>query len=85
MKALERLQLLRRAARCSALVAVLLSVWSSNARADVIRGEDKLTGADAAETFRDDCLGQTQAEDCHTRHAKIEGDLLMLLSQLEDD
>lgn len=86
MKALERLQLLRRAARCSALaLAVLLSVWSSSARADLIRGEDDLTGADAAATFDADCLGETQAEDCDTRAAMIEGEIVMLLSQLEDD
>ncbi|HEX2877262.1 MAG TPA: MYXO-CTERM sorting domain-containing protein [Polyangiaceae bacterium] len=86
MKALERLQLLRRAARCSALaLAVLLSVWSSSARADLIRGEDDLTAADAAETFDADCLGETQAEDCDTRAAMLEGEIVMLLSQLEDD
>lgn len=86
MKALERLQRLRRAARCSALVAaVLLSVWSSIARADLIRGEDDLTAADASETFGADCLGETQAEDCDTRAAMIEGEIVMLLSQLEGD
>lgn len=86
MKALELLQMLRPAARCSALaLAVLLSVWSSSARADLIRGDDNLAGVDPAETFGADCLGETQAEDCDTRAAMIEGEIVMLLSQLEGD
>jgi MYXO-CTERM domain-containing protein len=70
-----------------ALIAavLLLSLWSSSARADLIRLPDDLTAADASEAFDADCLGETQAEDCDTRAAMIEGELVMLLSQLEGD
>lgn len=65
--------------------ALLVAVWSSNARADLIRGTGDGTGEDPAATFDADCLGETQAEDCDGRAALIEGELVMLLSQLEND
>jgi MYXO-CTERM domain-containing protein len=65
--------------------ALLVAVWSSNARADVPRFPGDGTGADPAATFDADCLGETQAEDCDARAALIEGELVMLLSQLEGD
>lgn len=65
--------------------ALLVAVWSSNARADVPRIPDDGTGDDPAATFDADCLGDTQAEDCEARAALIEGELVMLLSQLEGD
>jgi MYXO-CTERM domain-containing protein len=65
--------------------ALLVAVWSSNARADVPRIFDDGTGDDPAATFDADCLGETQAEDCEARAALIEGELVMLLSQLEGD
>jgi MYXO-CTERM domain-containing protein len=72
--------------RLFALAAVLLvAVWSSNAPADVPRITDDGTGDDPAATFDADCLGETQAEDCDARAALIEGELVMLLSQLEGD
>lgn len=76
----------RSVVRVFALVAALLvAVWSSNARADVPRIPDDGTGDDPAATFDADCLGETQAEDCEARAALIEGELVMLLSQLEGD
>lgn len=65
--------------------ALLVAVWSSNAPADVPRITDDGTGDDPAATFDADCLGETQAEDCDARAALIEGELVMLLSQLEGD
>jgi MYXO-CTERM domain-containing protein len=69
----------------SVLAALLLVVWSSNARADILRISDDGTGDDPAATFDADCLGETQAEDCDARAALIEGELVMLLSQLDGD
>jgi MYXO-CTERM domain-containing protein len=72
--------------RWYALVAALVvAVWSSNARADLIRIPDDGTGDDPAATFDADCLGETQAEDCDARAALIEGELVMVLSQLEGE
>jgi MYXO-CTERM domain-containing protein len=66
-------------------VALLVAGWSSHARADVPRIADDGTGEDPAATFDADCLGETQADDCEARAALIEGELVMLLSQLEGD
>jgi MYXO-CTERM domain-containing protein len=82
MKALERMHMLRRAALVGAF---LISGWSSSARADLIRLSDDATAANASETFDADCLGEAQAEDCDVRAAMIEGELVTLLSQLEND
>ena len=69
-----------------ALFAILLvSVWSSVAHADIPRIPDDGTGDDPAATFDADCLGDTEAEDCEARAALIEGELVMLLSQLDGD
>jgi MYXO-CTERM domain-containing protein len=64
--------------------ALSLAAWSPGAEADVIRLSYEDT-QDPAETFDDDCLGDTPAEDCDVRAALIEGELVTLLSQLESD
>lgn len=86
MNARHQLFTARSFVRCFALIAALLvAAWSSTARADIIRIHDDGTGDDPAATFDADCLGETQAEDCAERAALIEGELVMLLSQLEGD
>ena len=86
MKARSHLTMSRSVARLLAIfAALLLAVWSTNARADLLRIPDDGTGDDPAATFDADCLGESQAEDCDARAALIEGELVMLLSQLDDD
>lgn len=67
------------------LAALLLFAGASPARADTIRLTYDDTGADPAETFEEDCLGDTPADDCDTRAALIQGELVTLLSRLESD
>jgi MYXO-CTERM domain-containing protein len=67
------------------ITAILIAVWPSGARADTIRLTYDEAGEDPAATFEDDCLGDTQAEDCDARAALIEGELVTLLSQLDSD
>jgi MYXO-CTERM domain-containing protein len=86
MKASHHLLVTRSFSRVLALtVALCALVWSSHALADLPRLPDDGTGDDPAATFDADCLGETQAEDCEARAAVIEGELVMLLSQLEGD
>ena len=71
---------------CATLLAgLLLASWPAVSRADTIRLEYDDTGADPAETFDEDCLGDAPAEDCDTRATLIEGELAVLLSRLESD
>ena len=86
MRAAQRLLTARPTLKWLPLVAtLLLAAWASSARADTIRLSYDDTGADPAETFDQDCLGDTPADDCDTRAALIEGELATLLSQLESD
>lgn len=64
---------------------LILVTWGSGAQADTIRLTYDDTQADPAETFDQDCLGETPGEDCDTRATMIEGELVTLLSQLESD
>jgi len=69
-----------------AVIASLLCMsWSVNSRADVFHLSYGATAADPAETFDQDCLNDTPAEDCDTRAALIQGELVTLLSRLESD
>jgi|GEM_PF-2491212 len=65
--------------------ALLCSSWSATSRADSFRLSYDATEADPAETFEEDCLNDTPAEDCDTRATLIQGELVTLLSQLESD
>ncbi len=66
--------------------AVALSTFvASPAQADVFRLTYEEAAADPAETFEEDCLGETPAEDCDVRSALIEAELVALLSRLEHD
>jgi MYXO-CTERM domain-containing protein len=86
MRASQSLPRARSAARLLAVLgALLLAVWSTNARADLRRIPDDGSGDDPAATFDADCLGETQAEDCEARAALIEGEIVALLAQLEGD
>jgi MYXO-CTERM domain-containing protein len=55
------------------------------AHADALRLGYDDTAADPAEDFDDACLGDAVADDCDTRAALMEGELVMLLSRLEAD
>jgi MYXO-CTERM domain-containing protein len=69
----------------SLVAALLLTASPAVSRADTLRLTYDDTQADPAETFDEDCLGDTPAEDCDTRAALIEGELTVLLSRLESD
>lgn len=60
---------------------------STRANADVIRLDSDSTtlGVDPAADFDVDCLGPTPAEDCDARAALLEGELVSILAQLEND
>lgn len=65
---------------------VITLLGSAPARADIFRlTYDEEAAVDPAETFDADCLGETPAEDCDVRSALIEGELVALLSRLEND
>lgn len=66
-------------------IAALSIVWSSTARAEIIRIDYDATGTDPAADFETACLGTTPAEDCDTRAALLEGDLVTVLARLEND
>lgn len=67
------------------LAAVLCALCAPMAQADVLRLGYDDTAVDPAEDFDDACLGDEVAADCETRVALMEGELVMLLSQLEAD
>jgi hypothetical protein len=66
-------------------LAALSVVWSGAARAEIIRLEYDATGTDPAADFAAACLGATPAEDCDTRAALLEADLVTVLARLEND
>jgi len=69
-----------------AVIAALLCLsWSESSRADVFHLSYDTTEADPAAAFDQDCLNDTPAEDCDTRAALIQGELVTLLSRLESD
>src|SRR3954471_15825868 len=67
------------------IVALLCLSWSASGRADVFHLSYDSTEADPAEAFDQDCLNDTPAENCDTRAALIQGELVTLLSRLESD
>jgi hypothetical protein len=81
---------LRFSARCvlfcrGLLAAAVYMLCTESAQADVLRLGYDDTQVDPAEDFDSLCLGDTPADDCDTRAALIEGELVMMLSQLEGD
>jgi hypothetical protein len=66
-------------------IAALSIVWSGAARAEIIRLDYDATGTDPAADFAAACLGTTPADDCDTRAALLEADLVTVLSRLESD
>lgn len=63
----------------------LVALEPTRARADTFKLTYDDTEADPAETFEEDCLGDVPADDCDTRAALMEGELVTLLSRLESD
>jgi MYXO-CTERM domain-containing protein len=66
-------------------VVALSLIGSSSAQADIVRLSYDEAGVDPAETFEEDCLGATPADDCDTRAALIKADLVTVLARLEND